>query len=37
VIALPGGHFLRNDPARLIATIFAALDPILHSDREQRR
>lgn len=37
VIALPGGHFLRNDPARLIATIFAALDPILQSDREQRR
>ena len=28
-IVLPGGHFLNNDPARLIATIVAALRPIL--------
>jgi type IV secretory pathway VirJ component len=28
-IALPGGHFLNNDPHRLIATIIAALRPVL--------
>jgi type IV secretory pathway VirJ component len=28
-IVLPGGHFLNNDPDRLIATIVAALRPIL--------
>lgn len=28
-IVLPGGHFLNNDPGRLIATIVAALRPIL--------
>jgi len=28
-IELPGGHFLDNDPHRLIATIFAALRPVL--------
>ena len=29
VIGLPGGHFLRNDHAKLVETIFAALAPIL--------
>jgi type IV secretory pathway VirJ component len=28
-IALPGGHFLDNDPRRLIATILGALRPVL--------